>query len=336
MKKLRLFFLILATALAAFAPDAFAWALFGSSTGNSQGRMKSADKLLEKADTAFFAGDFGHASNEYVRAREKYAVINKNDPDYEDGLPAIRLAYCDEQIALCVASSALPSTNAAPSAASGKAPSPVAGAHSATNSATAAGAGRPPAPSAAVGDSAADAFRAATGEPPPANDKAASEEESPAEPYDARNFAYDFNEARELIEKDRPAAAIEILVPMVRYDPSNRQLRMLLAAAQIRSGRHDLAITALEDLRGRREDLPLLLLIAAAYTSAGRYPDALLSLDAAVKLAPAEPDPYVNLAWLTLLMNDGQPAARKVAGNYYREALKRGAAPDPALQSAVE
>ena len=313
------FLLLVAATFLAAAPDVGAWALFGSSTGNSQGRMKSADKLLEKADTAFFEGDFGNASNVYAKAREKYADLEKSDPGYEDGLPAIRLAYCDEQIALCVSSSSLPSTNAVPA-------QPV--------ETTATGGSRTRATS--TEDSAAAAFRAATGEPASTNAPSAAEEEPSPEPYDARNFAYDFNEARELIEKDRAAAAIEILVPMVRYDPSNRQLRMLLAAAHIRAGRHGLAITALEDLRGRREDLPLLLLIAAAYTSAGRYPDALLSLDAAVKLAPAEPDPYFNLAWLTLLMNEGQPAARKVAGNYYREALKRGAAPDPALQGAVE
>lgn len=289
--------------LALAAPDSSALALFGSSLSNASGRMRSAERLLEKADTAFDRGELQAASNGYARAADKFAGIARDYPDFSDGLPEIRMAYCIDQMNAC---------------GGGSPAEPVA-------------AGRKP-----DGESAAEVFKAMAGEAAKEGDAAAGQPEEAAEaPYNPRYFSYDFEEARNLIEKGRCADAIEILVPMVKYDADNRQLRMLLATARLGTGQPSLAVETLEDLRGRREDLPLLLLISAAYTSCGRYPDALLALDTAAKRFPSEPDAYYNLAWLTLLMNGGSDEAKRLSREYYNQSLKRGARRDTALENSL-
>ena len=293
-----------AVAVSALCLDAQAWSLFGSSEGNTQSRIKAADKLLEKADIAFGEAKYAPASNGYARAMERYQAIDRDDPKFGDGLPAIRVAYCADQIDQC----AMAATGLPLAAVGGESGARTYGTEE---------------------TSAKDAFLGADGQA-----EGRKGEEEPVA-YDPRNFAYDFAEARDLVGRGRAAEAIDVLVPMVRYDAGSRPVRMLLAAARLRAGQTDLAIATLEDLRGRREDLPLLLLIAGAYASAGRYPDALFSLDAAVKLAPADPDPYLNLAWLTLVMNESDPSVAKVASDYYRQALKRGAQRDAALEARL-
>lgn len=324
----KLFVPLLAIALA--AQTAGAWSLFGTSSSNAAGRLKSADRLLEKADTAFEEGDVAAAGKGYVRALEKYRVIAKDYPEFNDGIAAIRVDYCISQLAECGVTP------------EGEEMTPGDAARQEDGKATAKEDAATPPQAAVAPSDAASLFRAMSGEPAPAdgNDADAGgdtdgDAETPATTYNPRYLAYDFGEARELVEQGRHADAIDILVPMVKFDPENRQFRMLLAAARLGAGQSELAITALEDLRGRREDFPLLLLISAAYTSAGRYTDALLALDTAAKLAPGEPDPYSNLAWLTLLMNGQTPEAISLAAGNYKQALKRGAARDPALEAII-
>lgn len=303
----------IAVAVALVCAEASALSFFGSSSPESL--MKSADKLIEKADAALAAGNRVQASNGFVRAASKYREIIEKNPDFEEGIAVIRAEYCATQLEQC----GLPDLGIVDEEQADAAEPKAAGFAKETD----------------VVKTAADAFKEATGEDDdsePIND---DEEEIAQETYDPRNFVYDFNEARALLESGKAIEAIGIMVPMVKYDPGNRQLRMLMAAARIRAGQNDLAIATLEDLRGRREDLPLLLLISAAYVSAGRHAEALLSLDAAVKLAPAEPDAYMNLAQLTLVMDGNVPEAVKVAGDYYRQALKRGARRNPSLEAVV-
>ena len=338
--KTRFKFLASALAIAFAAQTVSAWSLFGISSSNAAGRLKSADAFLEKADMAFEAGDYATASSNYERALSKYNVIDRDYPEFNDGISTIRIEYCEAQIAQCsmaltgdsvpaaepqaIAAQAQPSAPA-PASASTPAPAPAKPA-----------AAKPVTVEAQSISEAAAAFRNATGEAqPPPQAKAAEVEPSADAPYNPRYLAFDFGEARELIERGRHADAAEILIPMVKADPENRQFRMLLAAARLGSGHPELAITALEDLRGRREDLPLLLLLAAAYTSAGRYPDALLALDTAVRLAPGEPDAFSNLAWLALIMDGNTPEARTNAEGYYQQALRRGAARDTTLEAAI-
>ena len=314
MMKTRFKIIAFALAIAFAAQTVSAWSLFGISSSNAAGRLKSADALLEKADMAFEAGDYATASDNYERALSKYNVIDRDYPEFNDGISTIRIEYCEAQIAQCSMAltgdsvpTAEPQAVAAPAQPSASVPATT------------------PAPAPAMPTVAKPAPQA----------KAAEVEPSADAPYNPRYLAFDFGEARELIERGRHADAAEILIPMVKADPENRQFRMLLAAARLGSGHPELAITALEDLRGRREDLPLLLLLAAAYTSAGRYPDALLALDTAVRLAPGEPDAFSNLAWLALIMDGNTPEARTNAEGYYQQALRRGAARDTTLEAAI-
>lgn len=301
---------IAAAALAAsVALDAGAWALFGSSASNAAGRLKSADSLLEKAEMAFDEGKLEAASNGFARVLEKYRAIERDYPEFSEGIASIRAKYCEDRLAALVADAGfVPEQAEAHQGGGAAAPDPA---------------------------SAADAFRIANGEPVTHDAAATNSEESAESSYNPRYLQYDFSEARDLVAKGRHADAIDILVPMVKFDPDNRQIRMLLAAARLGAGQPEMAIATLEDLRGRREDLPLLLLISAAYTSAGRYPEALLCLDSAAKLAPGEPDAFSNLAWLTLLMDGNSAEARTVADGYYKQALRRGALKDPALEGAI-
>lgn len=345
----KLFLACLGATFLTVAP-ACAWSLFGSSASNAAGRLKSADRLLEKADAAFEEGNVEAAARGYAHALDKYRVINSNYPEFNDGIAAIRIEYCEGQLAECgetqahnplgtkVDTSDAEAPDSGKSAVAASVPN-VQNSNAKQTSPTTAAASSSDAASRNSGtdsDKAADAFRTITGETAPAT-PAADNADDPATQvaYNPRYFAYDFGEARELIEKGQHDDAIEILLPMVKFDPDNRQLRMLLATARIGAGQPELAIATLEDLRGRREDLPLLLLIAGAYTSAGRYPDALLALDTAAKLAPGEPDAFSNLAWLTLLMEGDTAESREIAGNYYRQSLKRGAARNLAIEAAL-
>lgn len=159
----------------------------------------------------------------------------------------------------------------------------------------------------------------------------APEEEGHSD-YDPRNFVHDYNEARDLLESGKTAEAASLVIPLLRYDPGNRSVRILLALIRTQQGRCDEAIVALENLRGRRDDLPLLLALSAAYTGAGRYHDSLLALDSAMRLAPSDPAAYLNSAWLTLIMPSSGPNTLKHAEAYYRMAIARGAARDRALE----
>ena len=156
----------------------------------------------------------------------------------------------------------------------------------------------------------------------------------PKPPYDPRNFTHDFAEARMLMEDGNLSEAAAVLIPMLRHDPANRQVRLLLAIVRTRQSRYDEAIVALEDLRGIREDMPILLALSGAYMGAIRYHDALLTLDRAVRLNPADPNPYLNLAWLTLVMPQ-EPDTLKNAEIYYRQAVRRGATRDRALETRI-
>lgn len=308
------------------ARQSSAWSLFGSSESKAAGRMKSADRLMEKADIAFEEGRIATASNGYARAIGKYRAIDGDYPGFNGDLALIRIEYCEERIAECATLDGFTPGDgtlvATPSATNQVEASPEQPAE--------------PAPVPSLGtDSAAEAFYAASGETPPPPATAPEADTPPAPAYNPRYFAYDFGEASDLVSKGHCADAIDILVPMVKYDPDNRQLRMLLASARLGAGQSDMAVATLEDLRGSRQDLPLLLMLAAAYTSAGRYPEALLALDSAVKLAPGEPDAFSNLAWLTLLMDGDSPESRNVADGYYQQALRRGAATDVALEGAI-
>ncbi len=288
-----------------------AWSLFGSGS-TSEGRFKSADKLLEKADVAFYNADYLGASNGYERASEKYSSINRDDPGFQNGIADIRLSYCASQIIQCGNMLVAEAGGNADGDADKK---PVNG-----DKKTPATYGTEPV---TAKEAFADGF-----EEMPENPADATEEA-----YNPEDFKFDFSEARILTEQGRASEAVEILVRLLKFSPQDRKVRILLAAAYLKSGQGDLAIASLEDLRGKQEDLPVLLLISGAYVVEGRYSDAMLALDSAVRIAPANPAPYMNLAWLTLVSGNKNDASLSAAMSYYKQALKRGGMRDKKFEA---
>ena len=340
------------TLLSSAAIQAGAWTLFGSKEDALADKLRSGDKYLQKADAAYEEGQMERAGKYYGRAIQKYEQLQEADPTYMEGIAGIRLNYCAKQYtnALEAIEAALEAANAAEAEAPDGAEVAAAGAaevaaanaaevskHQAAQAAQpqAAQAAQPPAAQAAQPPAAQAAQpQAAQAAQPPSGEAAAQAAPPPKPPYDPRNFAHDFAEARMLMEDGNLSEAAAVLIPMLRHDPSNRQVRLLLAIVRTRQSRYDEAIVALEDLRGIREDMPILLALSGAYMGAVRYHDALLALDRAVRLNPADPNPYLNLAWLTLVMPQDSDTLKN-AEIYYRQAVKRGAARDRALESRI-
>lgn len=288
--------IVFVTLLAAVALDAHAWSMFGSKEGALRNRLSSGDKLMARADEAFDKADNKKAIALYERAINHFREVESADPTFMDGVATLRIAYCAGQW-----------TNAV----------------SAVNSAA-------KATPADEDDDEEDDEEEEEDVPPVIVKK--TEPEPP--PYDMRNFAHDMSEAKMLIEDGNLSAAASLLIPMLRHDPTNREVRLLVAIVRTRQGRFDEAIVALEDMRGRREDLPVLLALSGAYAGAGRHHDALLALDVAIRLAPADPNAYMNMAWLTLSM-PADTDTFKTAETYYRQAIKRGAVRDRTLEARL-
>ena len=361
------------TLLSAIAIQAGAWTLFGSKEDALADKLRSGDKYLQKADAAYEEGQMERAGKYYERAIQKYEKLQEADPTFMEGIAGIRLNYCSKQYtnaleAVAAAAAAAAEAKAADAAEAeapdgaevgaasaaevGAASAAEVGAASAAEvgaagaaEAGAAGAAevsKPQAASAAEtsgGTAAAtsDGTAAATSDGTAAATSGGAAVQAappPRPPYDPRNFAHDFAEARMLMEDGNLSEAAAVLIPMLRHDPSNRQVRLLLAIVRTRQSRYDEAIVALEDLRGIREDMPILLALSGAYMGAVRYHDALLALDRAVRLNPADPNPYLNLAWLTLVMPQDSDTLKN-AEIYYRQAVKHGAARDRALESRI-
>lgn len=287
--------------MAVAAIDAGAWSVFGSKEGAMRNRLASGDKLMARADEALDKADLDKARALYERALKHFREIEEADPLFMDGVASVRIAYCAGQWTNAVA--------AAEAAAAGEADG---------------------------GDGAGEEKAEGDEEEPeePETPVIVKKTEPEPPPYDMRNFAHDMSEAKMFIEDGNLSAAASLLIPMLRHDPSNREVRLLVAIVRTRQGRFDEAIVALEDMRGRREDLPVLLALAGAYAGAGRHHDALLALDGAIRLAPADPNAYLNMAWLTLSMPADADTMRN-AEMYYRQAIKRGALRDRTLEARI-
>ena len=332
----------LALLLLAVLP-AQAFSLFPGRKEAIETHLRRADALLARADAAYEAGATRDARRLYAEALERYETLNARQPDLHDGLPRFRVDYCRRQLASLEsmenASAARPGTDDAAK------PPPSGGRLRLfrRERRSAADATLPPAPQpeAATAGAAAttgDGFVAAevaTGlDATPFRDTQPDAEEAAEperEPPDPALIAADLREARVMLEDEQLADATRILVGVLRADPGNRSARLMIALARARQGRHDEALVALEDLRGQNEDLPLLLALSAAYCGAGRFFDALLVLDKAIKLAPADPHAYLNLAWLHLAMDPGE-TGRRDAEAYYRRAVRLGVRRDRALE----
>ena len=327
MSKIRV--IAVAALVAGLSLQACAWTIFGSKEDALADRLRAGDKLMLKADEAYKEGKPSRAGAYYDRALRKYETLMEADPGFMDGIAAIRIAYCARQY-----------TNALEAVAAAKAAEAAGEAEVSKHQAAqppqpqAAQPPQPPAAQAAQPQAAQAAQPQAAQPPQPPAQPPQPPAQPPKPPYDPRNFTHDFAEAKTMLEDGNLSEAAAILIPMLRHDPSNRQVRLLVAIVRTRQGRCDEAIVALEDLRGIREDLPVLLALSGAYMGASRYHDALLALDSAVKLSPSDPNAYMNLAWLTLVMPTDADTLKN-AEIYYRQAIRRGAPRDRSLEARI-
>ncbi|NLF85878.1 MAG: tetratricopeptide repeat protein [Lentisphaerae bacterium] len=321
-----------------------AFSLFPGRKDEVATHLRRADALLARADAAYEAGETDVARRFYGEALKRYEVLQESQPDLHEGLPRFRVDYCREQLANLDQMPAGTGTEPAPAETGKRAPRrglqqffrrdrP-----SETNAAPSTWVtpepvrAAPPAPPPGGSDPAASAANAGQVATPVRDTVADTAEAEPArEPVDPAVIAADLREARVLLEDEQLADATRLLVGVLRADPGNRSARLMIAFARARQGRHDEALVALEDLRGQNEDLPLLLALSAVYCGAGRFFDAMLVLDKAIKLAPADPRAYLNLSWLHLAMNEGE-TGRRDAEAYYRRAVRLGARRDRALE----
>ena len=138
--------------------------------------------------------------------------------------------------------------------------------------------------------------------------------------------------AQRLITGEHPEDAVQPLINVLRVDPANRRAVLLLATVRVQQGRYDDAIVTIEGLRDGNEDEAVLLLASGAYCGAGRYFDALLALDQAMKKNPELPQAHINMAYLLLEMG---PEKRAEAESYYKYALKLGMPRDALLEKRL-
>ena len=150
-----------------------------------------------------------------------------------------------------------------------------------------------------------------------------------AEEAEAENpapFAIDeeLEQAKDMIQIDRFAEAERALNKVLRADPENRDARLLIAQSRLQQGRGSDALVALDDLLADdARDEAALLLAAGAYLATGAYSKSMDALDWLIAINPKRPEACINMALLLLEMS---PADTTEAEQYYRAAVKRGAA----------
>lgn len=293
------------------AEGAMAAGLFGlDGRSRAVNYLRRADATLTQADKALEDGKTTQALALYERAEKAYVALDRDHPELHDGLPRIRLAYCRDQIRRIregLAGGAAPPVPAAVSEGAAPVPAPAgAGAASLSSAVSVAAVAVVPSTSTVPAVAVASADR-------------------------GRPVAADLAEARALLAEERHEDVVRLLSRVLQEDPGNRSARLMVALARAGQGRGDEALAALEDLRGREEDLPLLLALAAACHVAGRDFDAMLALDQAIRLAPDHPHAYVDMAWLSLSVAPGAQG-REEAEAYYRQALRLGARRDRRLE----
>jgi predicted Zn-dependent protease len=135
--------------------------------------------------------------------------------------------------------------------------------------------------------------------------------------------------ARRLLERN-PELAAEQAREVLNVDPANPSARLILGAAQRRSGRARKALDVLEPLgREMPHAAPVHLELGVARAEAGLLSDAVAALRRAVQLQPTSPDGWRILA--DYLEADGDPAGAQDARVRYVAA----AANDPRLKEAA-
>ena len=161
---------------------------------------------------------------------------------------------------------------------------------------------------------------------------AAPDEAARAAELSPEDLQRELTTAQKLVMGDHPEEALPPLVRVLRAEPANRRALLLMAALRVQQGRYDDAIVTVESLREADESEAVLLLASGAYCGAGRFFDALLALDKAIKKNPDSPQAHLNMAYLLLEMS---PEKRADADAYYKRALKLGVPRDALLEKRL-
>lgn len=136
-----------------------------------------------------------------------------------------------------------------------------------------------------------------------------------------------------LSEGEHEQARAALLTAM-RKEPDNRNVRLLMSLAQCQAGRYrDSVHVAKQLIDEDAADPHAHMVLASGYFGLGYLAESAAELRKTVELDPRTPHPHYNLAQILLLM---APVDRNAAGYHYREALKRGAMRDPAVEMALD
>ena len=155
----------------------------------------------------------------------------------------------------------------------------------------------------------------------------------PAPPPDPVRRAV-VEEAMQCMRKGEWSRAHELIVAGLARHAADSELQLMLGMVQCREGRFGDAVKTLRPLTERDPaDAKARVALGAAYIALGQYIDARMELLAAVGFAPDMSEAHYNLAQVLLW---GKPSDPEMAGDHYRQAVKLGAAPDPAFELELE
>ena len=141
------------------------------------------------------------------------------------------------------------------------------------------------------------------------------------------------SEAKRLVEKGEPTAAVQLLREAVALFPKSPDLRMALGGAYCQAGGFRDALDVMETVaKDMPDDARVQVVIGTAYIGLANLKMAQRHMEAALRLDPNLGEAHYNLAQIYLMMNPPDPAR---ANNQYRQALEVGAARDAGLEEAI-
>ena len=139
-------------------------------------------------------------------------------------------------------------------------------------------------------------------------------------------------DAKDAISAGEPGKAVKELVEVLRFDPDNWQARYFMAYAHVSLGDVGAAGVILSDmLEERPDDVPALLLHAAAELQARHFSAAQKSVERAIKVKPGYYAGYYDMARLLVETGASRTAARK----YYETGLECGGPRDEELEKEL-
>ncbi len=172
---------------------------------------------------------------------------------------------------------------------------------------------------------------------PPPDAPAVERAEAPKRDADAPaggvDVAMELDWAGDMLAAGKFDEVEKTLRRVMRAEPENFPARYMMALVRLRQGQFDEGEIVIEDLLadyGRNEGV--LLLASGLYTANRQYAKAMGVLDRALKLAPARPEGYLNMAWLLLEMN---PKEINDPEMYYRRSVELGGERDREMEKRL-